>query len=52
MVCFTLARTQGYILWLREMMDREAWQAAVHGAQRVGHDLATEQHRRMYLSEQ
>ena len=31
-------------LW--EMMkDREAWRAAVHmGSQRVGHDLATEQH--------
>ena len=23
--------------------DREAWRAAVHGSQRVGHDLATEQ---------
>ena len=23
--------------------DREAWCAAVHGATRVGHDLATEQ---------
>ena len=23
--------------------DREAWHAAVHGSQRVGHDLATEQ---------
>ena len=23
--------------------DREAWCAAVHGAQRLGHDLATEQ---------
>ena len=29
---------------LREMVkDREAWHAAVHGAQRVGHNLATEQ---------
>ena len=28
---------------LREfVMDREAWHAAVHGSQRVGHDLATE----------
>ena len=23
--------------------DREAWRAAVHGSQRVGHDLVTEQ---------
>ena len=28
---------------LRELvMDREAWHAAIHGSQRVGHDLATE----------
>ena len=28
---------------LREMvMDREAWRAAIHGVQRVGHDWATE----------
>ena len=28
----------------REMVkDREAWHAAVHGLQRVGHDLVTEQ---------
>ena len=28
---------------LRELvMDREAWRAAVHGAQRVGHDWETE----------
>ena len=25
--------------------DREAWSAAVHGSQRVGHDLVTEQQR-------
>ena len=25
------------------VMDREAWHAAVHGLQRVGHDLVTEQ---------
>ena len=32
-------------LW--EMVkDREAWRAAVHGSQRVGHDLATEQQQR------
>ena len=24
------------------VMDREAWHAAIHGSQRVGHDLATE----------
>ena len=24
------------------MMYREAWHAAIHGSQRVGHDLATE----------
>ena len=23
---------------LQELMDREAWRAAVHGSQRVGHD--------------
>ena len=29
---------------LQEMVeDREAWHASVHGVQRVGHDLATEQ---------
>ena len=29
---------------LRELvMDREAWRAAVHGAQRIGQDLVTEQ---------
>ena len=29
---------------LREIVkDREAWRAAVHGSQRVGHDLVTEQ---------
>ena len=29
---------------LQEMLkDREAWHAAVHGSQRVGHDLVTEQ---------
>ena len=28
---------------LRELvMDREAWRAAVHGSQRVGHNSATE----------
>ena len=29
--------------------DREAWHAAVHGSQRVGHDLATEQLPSWYL---
>ena len=28
--------------------DREAWHAAVHGSQRVGHDLATERIFRRY----
>ena len=29
---------------LREMVkDRKAWHAAIHGLQRVGHDLVTEQ---------
>ena len=28
---------------LKEMVDREAWCAAVHGSQRVGHDLGIEQ---------
>ena len=29
---------------LREIVrDREAWHAAVHGSQRIGHDWATEQ---------
>ena len=27
---------------LESPMDREAWQATVHGVQRAGHDLATE----------
>ena len=29
-------------LW-ETVKDREAWQAAVHGLQTAGHDLATEQ---------
>ena len=29
--------------------DREAWRAAVHGSQRAGHDLATEQQQRQAL---
>ena len=34
---------------LREIVkDREAWHAAVHGAARVIHDLATEQHQMQY----
>ena len=31
------------------VMDREAWNAAVHGSQRVGHSWATEQHQQMAL---
>ena len=29
------------------MKDREAWSATVHGSQRVGHDLVTEQQLRL-----
>ena len=44
MVYFTLARTQGYTLWLRETMkDREPGRLQSMGAQRVSHNLATEQ---------
>ena len=32
---------------LENPMDREAWQATVHGAARVGHNLATKE-RKMY----
>ena len=31
-------------------MDREAWHAAVHGLQRVGHDLGTEQRQQTNLT--
>ena len=32
---------------LREMVkDREAWSAAVHGLQRIGHDLVNEHEQR------
>ena len=35
---------------LRETVkDREAWGAAVHGLQIVGHDLATEQEQQLYV---
>ena len=35
----------------REMVkDREAWHAAVHGSQRVRHNLATEQQKHIPLS--
>ena len=30
---------------LENPMDREAWQATVHGVTRVGHDLVTKQHK-------
>ena len=33
------------------VMDREALRAAVHGSQRVGHDLATEQQQLRVLRE-
>ena len=29
--------------------DREAWRAAVHGSQRVGHDLVTEQQQDIFF---
>ena len=33
---------------LREIgKDREAWRFAVHGSQRVGHDLTTEQQKQL-----
>ena len=38
---------------LQEMVkDKEAWHAAVHGSQRLGHDLVTEQqiYKIIYLS--
>ena len=28
--------------------NREAWQAAIHGSQRIGHDLAAEQPEKQY----
>ena len=41
---------------LQEMVkDKEAWHAAVHGVQRVGHDSATEQQQlliTMYITSQ
>ena len=35
-------------LW-KIVKDRKAWRAAVHGLQRVGHDLVTEQQPIIYL---
>ena len=32
--------------------DREAWCAAVHGSQRVGHNLVTEQQREEWITSQ
>jgi len=29
--------------------DRKAWHAAVHGSQRVGHDLATEKQQSLHI---
>ena len=34
-------------LWER-VKDREAWRAAVHGSQRVGHNLVTEQQQHLF----
>ena len=33
------------------VMDREAWSAAVHGAERVGRDWATEQQQQKVIEE-
>ena len=32
------------------MKDRDAWHAAVHGVQRVGHDLVTKQEGQNWLT--
>ena len=34
---------------LKNSMDREAWWTTVHGVERVGHDLATEQQQQQYV---
>ena len=41
--------THSSILAWEIPMDRGAWQATVHGVQRVGHDLATEQQQQNML---
>ena len=41
--------THSSILAWEIPMDRGAWQATVHGVQRVGHDLATEQQQQNLL---
>ena len=41
--------THSSILAWEIPMDRGAWQATIHGVQRVGHDLATEQQQQNML---
>ena len=36
--------------YLGNTMDRGAWQATVHGSQRVGHDLVTKQQQQIYFT--
>ena len=34
---------------LENLMDRGVWQAIVHGLQRVGHELVTDQQHQLYI---